>query len=305
MEHCYYAYYFENSKQVSVDLHIDFEHKHEMSELLNDCIKDDKNEENLPVFFTNHVSRFWFNFCNLLGDLVSAENPLEEWKEHLPNVVGKYSIDYFKNQINCAKEVCTEYLKYNDFSQDFLERFINSKGITVNRIRLELDGKRVVLPKLQETNNKTVYRYESKNFVDIIFSSICYAFGKGMKLSKCEHCGKWFFKDGGRSGSRKKFCDRKSTFAGYEHLECEQAVRNIKQQCGRIKNRIETKARSADKESILNHQYTTFVYGFQEQCAQYTDKLQKGNTVENLSAYMNFLRTADQRKEWQNHGSDK
>lgn len=305
MEHCYYAYYLENSKNVRIDLNIDFKNKPEMSEFAKNIFEDYEKEESVPVFSAQHNRQFLLNYLNLLGDLITAENPFEEWKEHLFKAVGKYSIKYFKSQVNYAKEVCTEYLKYNDFSQDFLERFINSKGITINRVRLELDGKQMILPKLQETSNKTIYRYESRDFVDIVFSSIHYALGKGMKLSKCEHCGKWFFKDGGRSGSRKMFCDRKSPFKGYEHLSCEQAVRNIKQQCGRIKNRIETKAYNANKDNILNHSYSHFVWDFQKQCEQYTNKLQKSNTVENLSAYMHFLSSVEKRKEWQHYGSDK
>ncbi len=302
MEHCYYAYYLENSKNVRIDLNIDFANKLEMSEFAKNIFEDYEKEENIPVFSAKHNRQYLLNYLNLLGDLVVTENPFEEWKEHLFKAVGKYSIKYFNSQVNYAKELCIEYLKYNDFSQDFLERFVNSKGITVNRVRLEFDGKQIILPKLQETNNKTIYRYESKDFVDIVFSSVHYALSNGMKLSKCEHCGKWFFKDGGRSGSRKKFCDRKSTFKGYEHLSCEQAVRNIKQQCGRIKKRIETKAYNANKENIFNHAYSKYVYEFQKQCDQYTYKSQKSNSVENLNAYMCFLISLEKRKEWQNNG---
>lgn len=296
MEHCYYAYYLENSKNVRIDLNIDFKNKPEMSEFAKNIFEDYEKEESVPVFSAQHNRQFLLNYLNLLGDLITAENPFEEWKEHLFKAVGKYSIKYFKSQVNYAKEVCIEYLKYNDFSQDFLERFINSKGITINRVRLELDGKQMILPKLQETSNKTIYRYESRDFVDIVFSSIHYALSKGMKLSKCSHCGRWFFKDGSRAGSRKKYCNRKSTFNGYEHLPCEQAVRNINQELQREKKRIYN---SMVREHLSTEQ---FVYDFLDECAEYMTKIKKCASVQNLSDYWTFLKKY---KDGVKNGSDK
>ena len=83
MEHCYYAYYLENSKNVRIDLNIDFENKLEMSEFAKNIFEDYEKEESTPVFSAQHNSQFLLNYLNLLGDLITTENPFEEWKEHL------------------------------------------------------------------------------------------------------------------------------------------------------------------------------------------------------------------------------
>ena len=88
-------------------------------------------------------------------------------------------------------------------------------------------------------------------------------------------------------------------------MNCEQAVRNIKQQCGRKKNRIETKANNANKSDVLNHSYSEFVVDFQKQCDFHIERISERLTVENLSDYLCFLERVEKGKEWLHNGNSK
>ena len=139
------------------------------------------------------------------------------------------------------------------------------------------------------------------SILDIVFHLLYYYTLNNLKLVKCEHCGRWF----DTSSLKNKYCTRNSTVAGYTHLNCEQAVRNIKQQCGRKKNRIETKANNANKSDVLNHSYSEFVVDFQKQCDFYIEKISEKLTVENLSDYLCFLERVEKGKEWLHYGNSK
>ena len=87
-------------------------------------------------------------------------------------------------------------------------------------------------------------------------------------------------------------------------MNCEQAVRNIKQQCGRKKNRIETKANNAinlKRYSVVS----SFVDYFVNECYVFLDEISKKNSAENLSNYLLFLDRVEKGKEWLNNGNDK
>lgn len=139
------------------------------------------------------------------------------------------------------------------------------------------------------------------SILDIVFHLLYYYTLNNLKLVKCEHCGRWFV----TSTLKTKYCPRKSTFSGYTQHNCEQAVRNIKYQCGRKKNRIETKANNANKCIVLNHSYSNFVVDFQKQCDPYIERISKRSTVENLSDYLYFLDRVEKGKEWLNNGNSK
>lgn len=139
------------------------------------------------------------------------------------------------------------------------------------------------------------------SILDIVFHLLYYYTLNNLKLVKCEHCGRWFV----AKTLKVKYCPRNSPLEKYSKLNCEQAVRNIKYQCGRKKNRIETKANNANKNNVLNHSYSGFVVDFQNQCYCYIDKISQRHTAENLSEYMCFLDRVEKGKEWLNYGNSK
>lgn len=130
-----------------------------------------------------------------------------------------------------------------------------------------------------------------KNFIEIFHALLYYYAYNGLKLSKCAHCGRWF----ATTNLHYKYCSRNSTFPRYTHLNCEQAVRNILYNCGRIKNRIETKA-----GATLSAQLHTnpFIDDFFKQCEPLRLSAKANPTVENLTKYYSFLKTTEKERRW-------
>lgn len=128
---------------------------------------------------------------------------------------------------------------------------------------------------------------------DIFYGLIYYYAFHGLNLKKCEHCGRWF----ATTTFKQKYCSRNSLFSGYTHLGCEQAVRNIMQNCRRIKNRIETKATEAMRGR------DNYLCNFQQECEPLYQAAKKVPTTENLEIYHTFLKKAEKAKGWLNQDS--
>lgn len=141
------------------------------------------------------------------------------------------------------------------------------------------------------------------SILDIVFHLLYYYTLNNLKLVKCEHCGRWF----ATKTLKVKYCPRNSPLEKYSKHNCEQAVRNIKYQCSRKKNRIETKANNAinKKDNYKANGYSSFVYEFQIKCDKYKEKMEERHTAEVLSEYLSFLDKVEKEKEWLNYGNSK
>lgn len=76
----------------------------------------------------------------------------------------------------------------------------------------------------------------------------------------------------------------------YEHLDCEQAVRNIKQECGRRKGRICNNLKDSYKQEIYNDFYKEY--------DKYKRAVDKCSSVENLSILEKFVRKNNVKINW-------
>lgn len=87
----------------------------------------------------------------------------------------------------------------------------------------------------KDYENESIQIYQCNTLTEVIFSIWYYLISnKYNKTRKCNHCEKWYF----YSHSNNKYCSRKSPIKNYEHLECEQAVRNIVQLFNRRNRKI-------------------------------------------------------------------
>ena len=239
MKQKYIAYFDQNATTARIDLIITFNNDNELSEeakkrfeKYEDFLAESENDTiKIPK---QHTNRYVYNCDYFLGNLLASDDPFVYLK-NLFIGVSEMPLYFFKYQVSCAEKDYKEYISYNNFTLDFFDRFINSKRITISRKMLDYNFQPLSID--NDTSN-IIYCYESTDIKDIIFSNIHFALNNGYKFIQCAHCGRWFFKSGGVINSRTKYCKRKSPFKGYEHLECEQAVRNINQQCSRIKKRI-------------------------------------------------------------------
>jgi hypothetical protein len=78
------------------------------------------------------------------------------------------------------------------------------------------------------------FTYTCHGMEDIIFSVLHYLVMMKYKFNQCSHCLQYF----ATTTFKQKYCNRKSLYPGFEKHNCEQAVRNIKQNIARNKKTI-------------------------------------------------------------------
>ncbi len=299
MEQKFTAYFTKKSPSARLDLRIIFNNYDEMSDSVREDFSDGEAENEIEKITLFHTKHCFFDYLHLFGDLLSCENTFEYF-EKLFVATSETNNLFFKYQLRNAEKDYREYFEYGNFTKDFFDIFTNSKRITFNRQLLEVINGRFQPLRIDSKTDDIYYSYESTDIKDIIFASIHFALENGCKFVKCPHCERWFFKSSSRQDSNTKYCKRKSLVSGYSHLNCEQAVRNIKQQFTRIKNRIETKAQLSEKNCVCN-----YVWRFQNECSKFQDIIKESPTVENITKYMEFLQTTEKEREWLKNGNNK
>ena len=159
-----------------------------------------------------------------------------------------------------------------------------AKGMTVNYLPIKIGG-------------MDGMRFEGlKTVSEVMVAALYYYAYHEYKLVRCKHCGKWF----ATKTLKKEYCDRVSPcfgniVGGKTPLSCEQAVRNILQKCGRMKNRIETKT----QQTVTGQLHTNpFLEKFNSQCMPLYYTAKKFPTVNNLTSYYNFLKDTEKERGW-------
>lgn len=76
--------------------------------------------------------------------------------------------------------------------------------------------------------------YQCFSLSEIVFSVLHFLAINGYKVARCRHCEKYF----ATLTLKQDYCYRKSQYKGFSHLECSQAVKNIKQKLRRNRRTI-------------------------------------------------------------------
>ena len=232
-----------------------------------------------------------------------------------PKAYSKYFISRFKNSLEtntAEKEIllyglkCSAYYLFdiNLFLSDS-DRwcYISKRGIKQKgEYKINLTMQDVEIWRVHHNITKAVIPVDWNNvdyakglridnitsFYELFYGLLYYYAFNGLKLVKCEHCGRWFATD----NFKNKYCHRNSTVEGYTHLVCEQAVRNLYQQIKRKRKVI--------YNSIINQEYNTKKYveyevierekeTFIKKCNEYKSKLDEMATAEIITEYLTFL----------------
>lgn len=166
----------------------------------------------------------------------------------------------------------------------FIDDFDNKEKITltnemieVMRIKGHIKTSRFPVNQLDYSEGD---RFEVQNIKEVIYALLYYYSLNNFKLVKCEHCGRWFV----TSTFKKRFCPRNSLIDGYTHLNCEQAVRNIKQTIKRKKDVIYA-SMTMYQQNYGNDEVNKFLDDY----AQYSDRIKKQQSAQNLLECLNFL----------------
>ena len=214
-----------------------------------------------------------FDVCNVLGDIVQSydgvsvdeKNPLFMGKdlERIANTCSNEPIDdlrYFACNIGNAIEKLTAIIKTSNNASRFVQ--IQEYAIRYQCFKGEY------------------YRYICKTFNDVVNAILHYLFEHGYKFAMCVHCERYF----ATKALKQRYCRRKTHYTGYEHLDCEQAVRNIhqklKRQYDRVNDRLK-KRTGKDRDVLCNK------FGLDCQTKSYISELL---SISDLEMYENILK---------------
>lgn len=149
---------------------------------------------------------------------------------------------------------------------------------------------------VQEKNDKW-FTYYCNSIADLVFSILHYYVVNHYKLSKCNHCGNYF----ATKTLKQKYCNRISPYVDIFSQKksvptnCEQTVRNIKQQLMRKRNRISNKIVHSNN---YNDGKTEFYYEFQNKCYEYKKAIDEKSSIENIQKYNEYLNVIELEKGW-------
>lgn len=102
------------------------------------------------------------------------------------------------------------------------------------------------------------YFYDCQSLADIIYAILHFLALNKYSVNKCAHCGRYFL----TKSYKTKYCPRNSPYPNFEHLPCEQAVKNIKQDINRKASTIYCNLQNNYPQDVLELFY-------KEYCAEY------------------------------------
>ena len=164
----------------------------------------------------------------------------------------------------------------------------------VDKIRIASRMKSNYLP--VSINETTSMEFDDLTNVTQVMVALLYYYAYyGLKLVKCRHCGCWF----ATKSLKNQYCKRISPCCGGmlkgENKSCEQAVRQIMQNCTRLRGAIRTKASRTVSAQLHN---STFLPEFEKENMELECAARERPTVDNLTLYYNFLKRTNKEKKW-------
>lgn len=93
-------------------------------------------------------------------------------------------------------------------------------------------GLPIALSNKADYSNGMVFNVNSA--VAVVYALLFYYGFNNLRIVQCRLCDRWF----ATPNMREKYCSRNALLAGYEHLHCEQAVRNALQNLQRRKKKV-------------------------------------------------------------------
>lgn len=164
----------------------------------------------------------------------------------------------------------------------------------VDKIRIASRMKSNYLP--VSINDTTSMEFDDLTNVTQVMVALLYYYSYyGFKLVKCRHCGRWF----ATKSLKNQYCKQISPCCGEilkgENKSCEQAVRQIMQNCTRLRGAIRTKASNTVSAQLHS---SKFLPEFEKENMGLECAARERPTVDNLTLYYNFLKRTNKEKKW-------
>jgi len=140
----------------------------------------------------------------------------------------------------------------------------------------------------QNENKEPVrFVYTCYSLEEVLFAVWHYLIFHGyIKFNQCHHCNTYF----ATKSLKTIYCTNMSPYEGYTHLNCEQAVRNIKQKLARRRKVI--------YRNLENDYHDDILTGFINQCDDFNSAITDRSSIENLKAYEHFLDKETVKNTW-------
>lgn len=235
-------------------------------------------------------------------------------KKHFPQMTAENSTEIVSKNViasvlsrldespsECGNDAATYLFGIPEHGEtlQFLLDYIEQREILtptlreVEELRISCRMTRTFLPVI---GNPEAIQFEGlRNAREVIVAVLYFYAYYQYNLVKCKHCGKWF----ATRNLKKQYCTRSSPCNGTiikgDLRSCEQAVRDIRQNCKRLRASIMSKAAGATT-AIANG--NEFYILFPNACEELKEAEEKSPTAENLRNYYLFLKKVNKDKRW-------
>ena len=131
--------------------------------------------------------------------------------------------------------------------------------------------------------------YKCDNIQSVVLCVLRYLLVNGYKFTHCKHCGRPF----ATKNLRTLYCNRNSTYKGYERYNCKDAVKHINDFLEKRRKTVYERLRTRAEEYGYHSKHGETLRTFQEECTKHKAAAKKEASVSNLSAYSTYLQSGE------------
>lgn len=182
------------------------------------------------------------------------------------------------------------------YVQSCLEEYFSAGDYTVQRIS-QLMGKHGA--SFGETGETGLTVYNCSNLQQVAFSILHFLILSGFKFASCKHCGRLY----ATKTLKKEYCNRKSTFEGYEEYSCGEARKKIVDTLNKRRNALGKSLKrrwglydcpvdEAIKREIgrgVWNKWESLYWDLETESERLLAKIKERASVENLKEFQKFL----------------
>ncbi len=259
------------------------------------------------------------NTENALGDIVSTlEQKFPFAVNSTPQSYSEYIEKKFSNFLQCKTETKTDIFGLK-CSADYLfdiNLFLNNSA-EKGKIRLTMQS--VEIFRVHHNITKSAIPIDWNNvdyskglridnitsLYELFYGLLYYYAFNGLKLAKCEHCGRWF----ATNNFKNKYCQRKSTVIGCGvKKNCEAAVRYLCQKTKIIRKSVYNSIRNQannTKKYVKDDVIQSEIFDFSSKCDDFKNRLKEAYSAEVFTEYLKFLQNyrAEMKRRAKNGGN--
>lgn len=228
-----------------------------------------ENAFNESIKINKHKDIYYYSFVELIKERIINNKPISLKELDKIKLFFDIELDYSISYIEEVKE----------------NKFKNKKA-KFDYIPLQYGFCNISKVFENNKNKAHKYIYHCSNLTDVIFAILHYlTINNYSYVRKCNHCGKLYF----YNHRSQIYCKRNSPYEKYTHLDCEQAVRNIKKKLS---------DRNKSIKVHLDNYYYHNLNRYLDNWYKLKDEVDKCSSVENLKRLEEFTSKENMRKNY-------